>query len=129
MYKELVISIIIVILIITLDVITQKYTDTTVNEIIGELSQLSDDIKNQKISDDDAKNNVNETYDKWKEYHNKLSIFIEHNELDKFETEFVSCKSFIESKNYELANSQIEKAIFTLGHIKDKYSFDLENIF
>ena len=129
MYKELVISIIIIILIISLDVWTQNYTKNTVNETIESLSELEEDMKDNNLSNDEIVNKTNATYNKWMEYHDKLAFYIEHNELEKVETNFIAGKSFIESKQYDLATSELEKTIFILDHITDKYSFNFTNIF
>ena len=68
-------------------------------------------------------------YSSWLNQHRKLAIFIEHDELEKVETDFVTCKSYMESKQYDMANAELEKTIFVLEHISDKYSFNFENIF
>ena len=119
MYKELIISIIIVVSIFILDYITQKYTDFAINEAIKNLHEVKEYLKKE----------VEEKYDRWIEHHKRLAFYIEHNELEKVETNFVSGKSFIESAKYEDAISELEKTIFILQHINDKYSVNLENIF
>lgn len=129
MYKELIISIIIVILIIVLDIGTQKYTDNSMQETISNLYSVKDQTKQSDKNDEEILQQINEFYDNWLNKHKKLAIFIEHDELEKVETDFVTCKSYIESKQYDLANAELEKTIFVLEHIRDKYSFSFENIF
>ena len=129
MYKELIISIIIVILIIVLDIGTQKYADNSVQETISNLCSIKDKTKQFDKNDEEISQQINEFYEHWLNKHRKLAIFIEHDELEKVETDFVTCKSYIESKQYDFANAELEKTIFVLEHISDKYSFNFENIF
>ena len=129
MYKELVISIIIIILIFSLDYITQKYTDFAINEAISNLNEIKESLKEENVDNKKAIEDVEKKYNRWLEHHKRLAFYIEHNELEKVETNFVSGKSFIESAKYEDAISELEKTIFILQHINDKYSVNLENIF
>ncbi|MBP3830783.1 MAG: DUF4363 family protein [Clostridia bacterium] len=129
MYKELVISIIIIILIFSLDYITQKYTDFAINEAISNLNEIKESLKEENVDNKKAIEDTEEKYNRWLEHHKRLAFYIEHNELEKVETNFVSGKSFIESAKYEDAISELEKTIFILQHINDKYSVNLENIF
>lgn len=129
MYKELVISIIIIILIFSLDYITQKYTDFAINEAISNLHEIKESLKEENVDNKKAIEDAEKKYNRWLEHHKRLAFYIEHNELEKVETYFVSGKSFIESAKYEDAISELEKTIFILQHINDKYSVNLENIF
>jgi flagellar motor component MotA len=127
MHKELIICIILVILIIIGDIITQNYTKNTVNYITNELETLKQGlIEKSKEQADDKINKIDE---KWNEAHDKLAYYIEHDELEKVETNFTACKSLAKTEEYEQAISELEKTVYILEHITDKYSFDLVNIF
>ena len=65
----------------------------------------------------------------WEARHDKLAYFIEHDELEKVETDLTSLKSFIETNSYSEATSELDKSVFVLQHIEDKYAFNLENVF
>ena len=129
MYKELVISLIIVISIFVIDYIAQKYTDDAMNEITTDLASLQEELKEEEQDYDKVTKHVNSAHNRWLEHQDRMSFFIEHNELEKVETSFISGKSLIESQEYEEALSEIEKTIFILKHINEKYSFDMKNIF
>ena len=129
MYKEIIISIIIIVSIFLLDYITQKYTDYAINEAIDNLNEIKESIKKENINNEDVLENMEKEYKRWLEHHKRLAFYIEHNELEKVETNFIAGKSFIETAKYEDATSEIEKTIFVLQHINDKYSVNLENIF
>lgn len=127
MYKEMIISVILVILIFIGDFITQKYTKDTVSSLIDEFGKLKQSLIN--ASKEDSEIEVNEIKQKWDKAHDKLAYYIEHDELEKVETNLTSCKSLAETENYDLAISELEKTVFVLNHITDKYAFNLENIF
>ena len=127
MHKELIICIVLVILIIIGDIITQNYTKNTVNYLTGELENLG---KNLSAKDDNkAYEKISEIDNKWKKAHDKLAYYIEHDELEKVETNFTACKSLAKNGDYEQAISELEKTVYVLDHITDKYSFNLVNIF
>ena len=127
--REIIICLIIVSVIISLDVIMQNYTKESTDEVIRELEQLNDNIKLQKSNQIDLKEESISIKEKWKEKYSKLAYYIEHNELEKVETEITSIISYIETGEYNLALERIEVNIFILKHIKDKYQLSFDNIF
>ena len=127
MQKELVICVILVILIIIGDIITQNYTKNTVNYITGELESLKQSLFEK--DDDKADKEISKIDNKWKEVHDKLAYYIEHDELEKVESNFTACKSLAKTREYEQSISELEKTVYVLEHITDKYSFNLVNIF
>lgn len=126
MYKEMIISILIIILIFIGDFLTQKYTEKTVNELTSELENLKVSLTNNEA--EKAEREVEKIDEKWEKVHDKLAYYIEHDELEKAETNFTACKSLTKSKKYVYAVSELDKMVFILYHIADKYSFSLENI-
>lgn len=129
MLKETIICIVIVIAIIFGNSTTQKYTKESVSEISNGLMQLRQDLTNQNVENNKAKEKMNEVYSKWEKKHDKLAYFIEHDELEKVETDLVSIKSYIETQEYEQAVGELDKGVFVLKHIEEKYAFNLQNIF
>ena len=127
MQKELVICVILVILIIIGDIVTQNYTKKTVNYITGELESLKQSLFEK--DDDKADREISKIDNKWKEVHDKLAYYIEHDELEKVESNFTACKSLAKTREYEQSISELEKTVYVLEHITDKYSFNLVNIF
>ena len=127
MQKELVICVILVILIIIGDIVTQNYTKNTVNYITGELEILKQSLFEK--DDDKADKEISKIDNKWKEVYDKLAYYIEHDELEKVESNFTACKSLAKTREYEQSISELEKTVYVLEHITDKYSFNLVNIF
>ena len=129
MKKELIICTIIVISIIIGNIITQNYTKETINITTQKLDELKSKITQEDILTEEVKNEILEIYDEWNKRHDKLAYYIEHDELEKVETDLTSLKSFIEVQEYKEAVSELDKTIYILKHIEEKYAFNLKNIF
>lgn len=126
MFKEIIISVTIIIFIIGLDFVTQNYTKETVKNTRAMLSDLKEKIN---VNANDVSKNIEEIYKSWEERREKLAYFIEHDELEKVETNLTNIRSFIEVDDLDMAISSIEEVKFILEHIKEKNAFNLENIF
>lgn len=129
MLKETIICIVIVIAIIFGNNATQGYTKQSVSDISRGLMELREELTKQDVENEKAKEKMDQVYDIWENKHDKLAYFIEHDELEKVETDIVSIKSYIETKEYEQAVGELDKGVFVLEHIEDKYDFNLQNIF
>jgi polyhydroxyalkanoate synthesis regulator phasin len=129
MLKETIICVVIVISIIFGNNVTQSYTKESVSQLTKELMELREDITKQQVNNEEAKNKSEEIYNQWKERNAKLAYFIEHDELEKVETELIAIKSYVESEEYQESVNELDKNIFILQHIEAKYAFNLQNIF
>lgn len=127
MYKEITIIIVIVITVLVGHFITQNFTKKNVNSLTNELKILEGNLQQESYSE--ANEQIEKIQLKIDEVHHKLSYYIEHEEIEKAETSYTACKSLIKTKDYNLAIKEIEKTIFVLNHMTDKYSFSLDNIF
>lgn len=127
MIKESIISIFVVVLIFTTNYFLQNYTKNSVESMSSKLEELKDDLLN------DNEEKINEKIEKilnnWNEIQHKMAFFIEHDELEKVETDLMSLKGYIEAKDYSTGVNELNKSIFVLHHISDKYDFNLINIF
>lgn len=131
MIKELVISAIIVATIFIGNGITENYTKQSVEEAINNLSELREEVikEEENINSDIAKEKIDNVHEKWDARYEKLAYYIEHDELEKVETELTGLRGYIEKEEYTEAVPEIDKSMFILEHIKDKTSFNLKNIF
>lgn len=131
MTKEISIIIVIIVVIIFGNQITQKYTKIAIEETITQLNEIKDSLKEDEnqIDKPEMKEKMEQFYKGWEKKHNKLAYFTEHDELEKVKTSVVSLKSYVETNEYEEAMSEINKSIFILQHIKDKSEFNLQNVF
>ena len=126
MFKEMIISIIIVVSIVCLDFVTQNYT----NESISETSVMLTDLK-EKINkgEDNKSNKIDEIITAWNYRKSKLAYFIEHDELEKVDTNLTNLKSYIELSDFDMAIYSIDETEYILEHIKQNNSFSLVNVF
>lgn len=133
MKKEMIICIFIVIAIIIANIITQNYTEKSIKSLNNKLEELSAEItkigESGDIAKDNVKSKVKEIEKSWEDIHSKLAYYIEHDELEKVETNIVGINSSVETNDYEQAIGKIDENKFILRHIEEKYAFTLENIF
>lgn len=128
MKKEIIICFVIVIAVIILNLITINYTKDSVESLKVELSNIKEDIEqeremsliNEKITS--LKNN-------WEDRYEKLAYYIEHDELEKVHLYIVGIDSNVNSDEYSQAIGELDKCSYILEHIEDKYSLNLKNIF
>lgn len=131
MWKEIIICIIIVTTITIGNNITQNYSVESIETLTSKLGELKVEMKEKKENIDNAKikEKANKVFDEWTQRHDKLAYYIEHDELEKVETNLTSLKSYIETNSFSEAVDELDKCAFVLKHIKDKYMFNLQNIF
>ena len=126
MKKEIIICIIVVLTVVVLDIITEKHTEKVIDRMEAELEELRQNmIKNNKEI-------IGETQmiiDNWLYEKNLLSIYIEHDELEKIETCLREVLSSTDTKDYEGAIQSLDTSVFLMNHIKDKYKLSIKNIF
>ena len=131
MWKEVIICGVIIITIFIGNQITQNYSVETIEELTKQLEELKQEMYQKQENVDSEKNNekMDDIFKQWNERHDKLAYYIEHDELEKVETNLTSLKSYIKSNDYAEAVSELDKSVFVLKHIEDKYVFNLQNIF
>ena len=127
MYKEVVICIVVIVVIVSLDIFTQKYTRNTTSDITQIFADLKGDILKEDKDKIDEKVKILD--EKWRQKHDRLAYYIEHDELEKVDTAIVSLNSYVETDDYSSAIAELDEGKFILEHIQKKYAFNLENIF
>ncbi len=128
MFKEIFICVLILSMIFVGNYITQSYTLKSVDEISNRLIEIKDEIEKETSEDKKINDKIRDMSSNLEKKHDKLSYYIEHNEIEKLETELTSLKSYVEVKEYDEAINEIDRALFLLNHIKDKYEFNLKTI-
>lgn len=129
MLKEMAVCIVILISIFTFDFKTQEYTEKTIEDTTSKLETLREELTKEDKDNEKLLKDMEKIYNEWLGYHEKLAYFIEHDELEKAETDMVALKGSINVKEYEMAVSELDKSVYVLQHIEDKYKFELVNIF
>ena len=127
MYKKVVIIIVVVFLVVWLDIITNKFTEETLEILSSDLNELKESVlKEDKIESEEQMKIVKQ---KWYDRYKVLAFYIEHDELEKVETEIVKLEVDIEVEEFESCVSEIKTIIFILEHIQEKEEIHLKSVF
>ena len=127
MYKEVIIILIVVALVIGLDIISNNYLKESVTELSSELNKLKVQILEENKQE--AQKQMKKVKEIWKERYKVLAYDIEHDELEKVETELVRLASDIDMEEYKHCINELNTAIFILEHIGQKEKLDIISIF
>lgn len=127
MKKEIIIVILVIMLVIGLNIITSNNTNRVMDDITESLSLTRDGLmlseKEQMLD------NIDNAMDTWEKEKNLLSMYIEHDELEKVEMYMINVKTNIETEKYNSATEALDTCNFMIEHIKDKYKLSIKNIF
>ena len=126
MYKELVISFVVILVVIVVNFVMGKFVDDKLNRVMDLLSEMR--IAIQEKDYNKANNKADEIEKHWESSEKFLSCYIEHDELEKVETEFTSLKACLEITE-EDSLEYIDRMKFIVEHIEKKDDFVLETIF
>ena len=127
MYKELIICAVVILIVVVLNICTEKYTKESVTLITDNLDTLK--LAIQEKNNEETSKQINDIIEEWDNRYKKLAYYIEHDELEKVETELVALKANIEVEEYEQGMSDLNRCIFILEHIKEKSALQIKNIF
>ena len=129
MYKEIIVCILVVILIISMDLLSNNYTKKVFFSINDSLGNL----RNEMLKEDKDVNKINDEITKveqaWNSKLNLLSCYIEHNELEKVARQLTLIKGNIDVEEYNQAVPQLDDCVYVINHIEDKESLLLRNLF
>lgn len=129
MKKEAIITIIIILLIFAGEWITQNYTKKTLGKTQDQLRELKEDILNTQNNNSYLIEKTDKIYEDWERENEILSYYLEHNELEKVNTQIILIKGYLESDTPQDSIPDLEEGIYILDHIKQKEVFNLKNIF
>ncbi len=129
MYKEIIVCILVVILIISMDLLSNNYTKKVFFSINDSLGNL----RNEMLKEDKDVNKINDEITKveqeWNSKLNLLSCYIEHNELEKVARQLTLIKGNIDVEEYNQAVPQLDDCVYVINHIEDKESLLIRNLF
>ena len=129
MYKEIWISIAIVIIVSAADIVSNNFTKNSVKDMSASLNEIRYELEKNEKDESIIKDIMSDINKKWIDKNEKLSFYIEHDELEKVETELYALNANVDIKDYEQAIEKIEKCRFILKHIENKERLSLKNIF
>lgn len=127
MYKELIICIIIIFVIISLNTITQNYTKYSIQKMNSNL----DIVKELVIEGNNEKTTegLKKMREDWNETYEKLTYYLEHDELEKVSTKLANIGANIQTEEKAECIASIEECKYVLEHIREKLEFKIQNIF
>ncbi len=129
MWKEATIVMIIILAILWGNWVTENYTKQSVELMTQQLETIKQEMGEEEKDHSLLVNHMEEIEEKWTDIHDKMAYYIEHDELEKVDTDLTAMKSYIQTEEYEEAISELDKAVFCLNHIEEKYILELQNIF
>ena len=129
MHKELIISIIVILIVIISNLVTQNYAQEAVKTMDEKLDILEKSLEKGIDANEEIQESLDDVMQNWREKYEKLAFFIEHDELEKVETELTELQAYIKTEEYKEAINPIETSIFILNHIKEKFRLNMKNIF
>lgn len=129
MTKEIIISIIIVISVIIIDIFSLNYTKQSRVELENCFEEIRFELEKIEPDEREINNKMKFIKEKWKDKFEKFAFYIEHDELEKVETEIYCLNANIDTNEYEQAIEKIEKCKFILRHIEEKENLNFKNIF
>lgn len=129
MYKELIISFIVIALVVIGNVITQNNTIEAISQISDELMLLREEMEKDHADQEKSKEQMKKVEEVWEKKYKIMAFYTEHNELEKVQTELTKLKADIHMKEYAQGVENLESCIFILEHIKDKSALKIVNIF
>jgi len=127
--KEIVITAMILIIIIVGEVLAQNYTTKCVEETNQELNGLKELAMKGENTNEELEAKSNEIYNNWREKSHVLAYYLEHDELEKVDTQIQIITADYEAGLTEESIPEIEQAIYILKHIKEKTTLLLKNVF
>ena len=127
MVKEIIIIIVVIALVVVLDVISNNYLKESVAELSTQLNELRIFILEE--NQEEAKKQMIVVKEEWAKRYKVLAYYIEHNELEKVETELVRLAADIDMEEYKHCINELNAAIFILEHIQQKEKLDIISIF
>lgn len=126
MHKEMIISIVVIVAIVILNFFVGRAVDDKLNTVRGQLGEMRKEIESQNY---DRANEISEDITNyWNDSEVFLSCYIEHDELEKVQTEFTSLKACLKIREEDCLE-YIDRMDFVIKHIEEKDDLVWENIF
>lgn len=129
MRKEWIICGIVIFLVAITNIITQNYTNQSVETTNQKLENLKEKLMKEEVERQEVEKEMQNVMEHWKKRYETLAYYIEHDELEKVETELTSLKANIQIEQYEEGVPDLERSIFILNHIKEKFKLNIKNVF
>lgn len=137
--KEFIIVICIIVLIISLEIITNCISNKSVEVISKEMNEIlellekNNNLKNENKLSKNEKSSLNQKIknlkEDWIKKQNKLSMFAEHDELEKVTKCIIVLEENAKNEEYINALEDGKEFLYWLEHFKDKDKIEIKTIF
>ena len=114
------------------DTFTTRYTNKSIETTTQSLSEIREEMEKkneEEIDADKLKEQIKNIRNDWNKRHKKLAIYIEHDELEKIETNLSGLNGYLDKEEYGDSMAQLDISVYVLEHIKNKTTLSLINIF
>ncbi len=125
--KEYFIIVIILVIVFLIDYLTDKNLSDSTSWMRDGMVSVENKMKGNQESE--AQNEFHDLAEKWNKEVEKLSLFVEHNELEKVSSDIVLIKSNFDTNDTDELFQNIADLKFMLEHIEEKNQLKLKNIF
>lgn len=132
MYKDWIMIIVLIIGMLGGNAWLENMTKTSVDGMVQRLNTLKQTMYNaieQEDTPEDISKQVEDMKQYWESQYATLAFFIEHNELEKVNTQLAELEGNVLIEEYEQAMPNLENCSFVLYHIKEKNRLAFKNIF
>lgn len=110
-----------------IDYLTDKNLSDSTSWMRDGMVSVENKMKGNQESE--AQNEFHDLAEKWNKEVEKLSLFVEHNELEKVSSDIVLIKSNFDTNDTDELFQNIADLKFMLEHIEEKNQLKLKNIF
>ena len=108
------------------------YTNKSIETTTQSLSEIRKEMEKEnekEIDADKIKEQIKNIREDWDKRHKKLAIYIEHDEIEKIETDLAGLNGYLDKEEYGDSMAQLDISVYVLEHIKNKTTLSLINIF
>ena len=137
--KEIILIIGISVFIIVLELVTNKITNESIKNVedkikivnvnLNKIKDMEKDNEEYEMCRKDLEENIQKLKKDWFLKEDKLSIFSEHDELEKVSKCLITIEENVKNEEYENALEDGSEFMYWLNHIKEKDKLELKNVF
>lgn len=137
--KEIVLIIAIIIGVAILEFFTNYISNNSVQSVSNDLDGIIEIIENSmelaeknelsEEAEENMKNEIKEFKSRWLKKQDKLSMFIEHDELEKVTERLIALEENTRNGEYETALENSAQFRYWLQHFEEKEKLKFKNIF
>ena len=124
-FREYLILALIIVFVTLTELITLHVTNICLENINYDIRELELAIN----ENNDVYDKMQKLLDEWRTVENKLSFYMEHNELEKISSDVINLESNIRTNDNVDSIEKLNEVEYRLIHVKNKQRLKLKNIF